>query len=39
MVAEVAGAVQAVQAGAGEIGVVADVVQPGGRLEQVGIGA
>ena len=38
-VAEVAGAVQAVQAGVGEFGEVADVVQPGGGLEQVGVGA
>jgi allantoicase len=38
-VAQVAGAVQAVQAGDDEFGEVADVVQPGGGLEQVGIGA
>ena len=38
-VAQVAGAVQAVQAGGGEFGEVADVVQPRGGLEQVGVGA
>src|SRR6185437_17055202 len=38
-VAEVAGAVQAVQAGGGEFGEVADIVQPGGGLDQVGVGA
>ena len=38
-VAQVAGAVQAVQAGVGEFGEVADVVQPGGGLDQVGVGA
>ena len=38
-VAEVAGAVQAVQAGGGEFGEVADVVQPRGGLEEVGVGA
>ena len=37
-VEQVAGAVQAVQAGAGEFGEVADVVQPGGGLDQVGVG-
>ena len=38
-VAEVAGAVQAVQAGGGEFGEVADVVQPRGGLEQTGVRA
>ena len=38
-VAQVAGAVQAVQAGGGEFGEVADVVQPRGGLEQAGVGA
>ena len=38
-VAEVAGAVQAVQAGGGEFGEVADVVQPRGGLEQPGVRA
>jgi hypothetical protein len=38
-VSQVAGAVQAVQAGLGEFGEVADVVQPGGGLDQVGVGA
>ena len=38
-VAEVAGAVQAVQAGVGEFGEVADVVQPRGGLEQTGVRA
>jgi hypothetical protein len=38
-VAEVAGAVQAVQAGGGEVGQVADVVQPGGGLKEPGVGA
>ena len=37
-VAQVAGAVQAVQAGAGEFGEVADVVQPRGGLQQPGVG-
>ena len=37
-VAEVAGAVQAVEAGFGEFGEVADVVQPRGGLDQVGVG-
>ena len=36
-VAEVAGTVQAVQAGFGELGEVADVVQPRGGLDQVGV--
>ena len=38
-VAEVAGAVQAVQAGRGEFGEVIDVVQPRGGLEQTGVRA
>ena len=38
-VAQVAGAVQAVQAGGGEFGEVADVVQPRGGLEQTGVRA
>ena len=38
-VAKVAGAVQAVQAGVGEFGEVADVVQPGGGLEEFGVRA
>ena len=38
-VAEIAGAVQAVQAGGGEFGEVADVVQPRGGLEQPGVRA
>ena len=38
-VAQVAGAVQAVQAGGGEFGEVADVVQPRGGLEQAGVRA
>ena len=38
-VAQVAGAVQAVQAGDGQFGEVADVVQPGGGLQQPGVGA
>jgi hypothetical protein len=38
-VAEIAGAVQAVQAGRGEFGEVADVVQPRGGLEQSGVRA
>ena len=38
-IAEVAGAVQAMQPGLGEIGKVADVVQPGGGFEQIGVGA
>ena len=37
-VAQVAGAVQAVQAGVGEFGEVADVVQPRGGLDQIGVG-
>jgi len=37
--AEIAGAVQAVQAGFGEFGEVADVVQPRGGLEQAGVRA
>ena len=36
-VAQVAGAVQAVQAGGGEFGEVADVVQPRGGLQQTGV--
>jgi hypothetical protein len=38
-VAQVAGAVQAVQASMGEFGEVADVVQPCGGLEELGVGA
>lgn len=38
-VAQVAGAVQAVQACVGEFGEVSDVVQPRGGLEEIGIGA
>jgi hypothetical protein len=38
-VAQVPGAVELVQAGDGEAGGVADVVQPGGGLDQVGVGA
>ena len=38
-VAQVAGAVQAVHAGLGEFGEVADVVQPGGGLQELGVGA
>ena len=38
-VAEIAGAVQAVQAGGGEFGEVADVVQPRGSLEEPGVRA
>jgi len=38
-VAEVAGAVQAVQASGGEFGEVADVVQPRGGLKELGVGA
>ena len=38
-VAQVAGAVQAVHAGLGEFGKVADVVQPGGGLQQLGVSA
>jgi hypothetical protein len=38
-VAQVAGTVQAVQAGCGEFGEVADVVQPGGGLQQSGVSA
>ena len=38
-VAQVAGAVQAMQAGGGEFGEVADVVQPRGGLEQSGVRA
>ena len=38
-VAQVAGAVQAVQAGIGEFGKIADVVQPRGGLDQLGVGA
>ena len=38
-VAQVPGAVELVQAGGGEAGGVADVVQPGGGFEQAGVGA
>ena len=38
-VAQIAGAVQAVQAGGGEFGEVADVVQPRGGLEEPGVRA
>ena len=38
-VAEVAGAVQAVQAGGGEFGEIADVVQPCGGLKELGVRA
>ena len=38
-VTEVAGAVQAVQAGFGEFGEIADVMEPGGGLEQTGVRA
>lgn len=38
-VAQVAGTVQAVQAGLDEVGDVADVMQPGDRSEQAGVGA
>jgi hypothetical protein len=37
--AQVPGAVELVQAGGGEAGGVADVVQPGGGFEQVGVRA
>jgi hypothetical protein len=38
-VAQVPGAVELVQAGDGEAGGVADVVQPGGGLQQIGVRA
>jgi hypothetical protein len=38
-VAQVPGAIELVQAGGGEAGGVADVVQPGGGFEQVGVRA
>jgi hypothetical protein len=38
-VAQVPGAIELVQAGGGEAGCVADVVQPGGGFEQIGVRA
>ena len=38
-VAQVPGAIELVQAGGGEAGGVADVVQPGGGFDQVGVRA
>ena len=38
-VAQVPGAVELVQAGGGEAGGVADVVQPGGGFQQIGVRA
>ena len=38
-VAEVAGAVQAVQASGGQVGVIADVVQPGSGFQESGVRA
>jgi hypothetical protein len=39
IVAQVTGAIELVQAGGGEAGSVADVVQPGGGFDQIGVSA